>query len=72
MSETNEQHRVSVSCKIPVDWNEDLDTACLASGQTKSQLLADLVADFLGKGKPESRQKAAKRLMNLATLAIDF
>ena len=70
MSETNNEHRVSVSCKISVDSNEGLEAACLASGETKSQLLANLVDNFLGKGGIESRQKAASRLLNLAALAM--
>jgi hypothetical protein len=62
MSEANDQHRVSVSCKIPVDWNEEIDAISELSGVTKSQWLANLIGEALGKTDTEAKRKAVQRL----------
>lgn len=76
--ELNSEHRVSLSCKIPSDWNKEIERNSELTGVTKSQWLASLVGDTLGKfnddfisliieaiknGNSEIRRKALKKLL---------
>ena len=71
MSEANDQHRVTVSCKIPATSNEKLEAYCKISGVNKSQVLANLIAGLLGETDDEvANQQARKRLLLLVANAI--
>jgi hypothetical protein len=76
--ESNSEHRVSLSCKIPVDWNKEIERKSELSGVTKSQWLSTLVGETLGKfnddfislilevlknGNSEMKRQALKKLL---------
>jgi hypothetical protein len=69
ISETNEP-KVSIAAKIPASWNDDIDAICLVSGQTKSQWLAQVIGDALGKTNSEARENAIRRLSLLLAQAV--
>jgi|GEM_PF-2121579 len=77
-NESNSEHRVSLSCKIPLDWSQEIERNSELSGVTKSQWLCNLVGENLGKfnenlvsmiidvlknGDAETKRKALKKLL---------
>jgi len=57
--------KISVAAKIPTSWSEEIDAICELSSITKSQYVANLIADNLGKTDRESRRLSVKRLSML-------
>lgn len=83
--ELNIEHRVSLSCKIPADWNKEIERNSELTGVTKSQWLANLVGDALGKfnidvarlisdalenGNSEVKRKAIQKLLTLIAQSV--
>jgi len=83
--ESNSEHRVSLSCKIPVDWNKEIERNSELTGVTKSQWLSNLVGDALGKfnndvaslindalenGNSEVKRKAIQKLLTLIAQSV--
>lgn len=77
--------KISVAAKIPTSWSEEIDELCELSGITKSQWVANLIGDTLGKfnndvasiisnalnnGSSEVKRKAIKKLLNLIAQSV--
>lgn len=62
--------KVAIAAKIPTSWGEEIDSICELTGTTKSQWLANLIGDALGKNDGEARQKAVKRLSMLIAQSV--
>jgi hypothetical protein len=62
--------KISVAAKIPTSWGEEIDAICELTGITKSQWVANLIGDALGKTNGEARQKAVKRLSLLIAQTV--
>jgi hypothetical protein len=62
--------KISVAAKIPTSWGEEIDSICDLSGITKSQWVANLIGDALGKTDGDAKRKAIQKLSNLIAQSV--
>jgi len=67
---SSDDPKISVAAKIPTSWGEEIDAICELTGITKSQWVANLIGDALGKTDSEAKQKAVKKLSLLIAQTV--